>query len=152
LAFAAALGSASTTLRRDQCGDWRISGKLGHIYAVPGTLNRPTPGFLIYCERETKQAWTWARKRLRFCAVTQDGDTEGALFLDRLPTEAEADILRDVIGIAKRPVYSDDVLAAKRELGRRIGDRSAENPASETSLLSYCPEASTEENSRDGGA
>jgi len=57
-----------------------------------------------------------------------------------------------VIGIAKRPVYSDDVLAAKREQGRRIGQRSAENPASETSPLSYCLEASTEENSRDGGA
>jgi hypothetical protein len=39
LAFAEALGSASTALRRDESGDWRIKGKLGFIYAVPGTLD-----------------------------------------------------------------------------------------------------------------
>jgi hypothetical protein len=151
LAFAEALVSASTALRRDENADYRISGKLGHIYAVPGTLDRPMrPSFLIYCERDTGQAWTWAKKLLGFCAVIQDGDTDGMLFLDRLPTKAEAEILRDVIGIAKHPVYSDDVLAAKRELGRRIGERSAENPGSETSLLSCCPEGSKEENSSNG--
>jgi hypothetical protein len=145
LAFSKALGSASTALRPDESGGWRISGKLGHVYAVPGTLDRPMrPGFLIYCERDTGQAWTWAKKRLGFCAVMQDGNT---LFLDHLPTEAEAEILRDVIGITKRPVYSDDVLAAKRELGRRIGERSEENPGSETSRLSATRKAPNRKNS-----
>jgi len=92
LAFAEALGSASTALRRDENGDWRIKGKLGFIYAVPGAISGPArQGFQLFCDRETKQAWTWAKKLLRFCALTQDGDTKGTLFLDRLPTEAEAE-------------------------------------------------------------
>src|ERR1700691_5245028 len=95
MAFAEALGSASTTLRRDDSGDWRIKGRLGFIYAVPGTLDEPgREGFLLYCERETKQAWTWAKKFLSICTVTQDCDTEGVLFLGRLPTPAEAETIR----------------------------------------------------------
>ena len=70
LAFAEALGSASNTLRRDENGDWRIKGKLGFIYAVPGTLDESgREGFQLYCERETKQAWTWSKKLLNFCAA-----------------------------------------------------------------------------------
>ena len=44
-----ALGCWDRALRRDECGDWAVFGKLGHIYAVPGTLDQPkTEGFLIY--------------------------------------------------------------------------------------------------------
>jgi hypothetical protein len=135
LAFAEAVGSASTALRRDENGDWRIKGKLGFIYAVPGTLDEPgREGFQLYCERETKQAWTWAKKLLSFCAVAQDGDTEGVLFLDRLPTTAEAETIRDVLGAAKRPIYDEEVMARKRERGRQIGEGSAQNRPRPTSL------------------
>jgi hypothetical protein len=41
LEFAAAFGSASAALRRDDNDDWRIKGKLGFIYAIPGTLEEP---------------------------------------------------------------------------------------------------------------
>jgi hypothetical protein len=51
--FAAALGSASRALRRDECGDPRINGKRGHIYAVP-------EGFQLYCVCESRKAWTYA--------------------------------------------------------------------------------------------
>jgi hypothetical protein len=128
IAFAEALGSASTTLRRDDRGHRRISGKLGLIYAVPGALDGPgRGGFQLYCERETKQAWTWAKKLLSFCAVTQDGDTEGVLFLDLPPNPAEAETIRDLLGVAKRPVYGEEVTAQKRERGRQIGEGSAPN-------------------------
>jgi hypothetical protein len=44
---------------------------------------------------------------LRFGAssvqVTQDGDTEGVFKLDRLPTEDEAALIRDMLGIRRRP-------------------------------------------------
>jgi hypothetical protein len=127
-AFAEALSSASTALRRDDNSDWRIKGKLGFIYAVPGLLHEPSrEGFQLYCDRETKQAWTWAKKLLSVCAVTQDGDTEGVLFLDRLPTPAEAETIRSVLGVAKRPVYNEEVLVRKREQGRQIGEGSAHN-------------------------
>jgi hypothetical protein len=128
LAFAEALGSASTTLRRDENGDWRIKGKLGFIYAVPGTLAEPgRQGFELFCEREAKQAWTWAKKLLSFCAVNQDGDTEGVLLLSRLPTPAEAGTIRDVLGVAKRPIYDEELIAWKRQQGRQIGERFAQN-------------------------
>ncbi len=68
-----ALAGALTALRRDECGDWRITGRRGHIYAVCGARG----DFL----RESRQAWTWAKKLMRFCAVAQDGDTEGMLLM-----------------------------------------------------------------------
>jgi hypothetical protein len=119
-----ALGCWDRALRRDECGDWAVFGKLGHIYAIPGTLNRPnTEGFQIYFrgapefeEPSNSQAWTWAKKLLDpFCEVTQDGDTEGILFLDRLPTPAEAEVIRDKLTIRKRVEYDEETLARKRE-------------------------------------
>ena len=44
-------------------------------------------------------AWTWAKKRLAFAEVTQDGDDEGVLRLHRLPSPAEAAEIRDILGI-----------------------------------------------------
>jgi hypothetical protein len=40
LKLAEALGCRDNALRRDECGDWRIVGRLGHIYAIPGPLDR----------------------------------------------------------------------------------------------------------------
>jgi hypothetical protein len=34
-AFASALGSRAVALRRDECGNWRINGGRGHVYAAP---------------------------------------------------------------------------------------------------------------------
>jgi hypothetical protein len=115
-----ALGCWDKALRRDECGDWAVFGKHGHIYAVSGTLDRPkTEGFQIYFrgagEFEARpHAWTWAKKALSFCQVTNDGDTEGMLFLDRLPDAVEAGIIRDKLVIRKRTEYSEEVLARKR--------------------------------------
>ena len=56
LALRDALGCRDAALRRDECGDWAIFGKRGHIYAVPGTLDRPkTPGFQIVVQCEYGQ-------------------------------------------------------------------------------------------------
>ena len=140
-----ALGCRDAALRRDECGDWRINGKFGYIYAVPGMTVHGLPpgeGFQLYFrgapeweEPSTSQPWTWAKKALGpFCRVTQDGDTEGMLFLARLPTPEEAEIIRDKLRIAKRAEFSEEVLAQKREgmqkaresLGRRPENGGAE--------------------------
>jgi hypothetical protein len=43
------LGSRDNALRGDECGAWSGAGRFGHIYAVPGTLDRPgVEGFQIY--------------------------------------------------------------------------------------------------------
>ena len=39
--------------------------------------------------------------------MSQDGDDEGTLRLDRLPTAAEAELIRDLIGIRKRHVTAE---------------------------------------------
>jgi hypothetical protein len=43
--------------------------------------------------------------------VTQDGDDEGILRLDRLPTADEADTIRDLIGIRKRRHMTAEALS-----------------------------------------
>jgi len=50
--------------------------------------------------------WTWTKRRLEFCTVTQDGDEEGVLRLHHLPTPEQADIIRDVLGVRKRMEFS----------------------------------------------
>jgi hypothetical protein len=71
LKFAEASGSASTALRRDECGDPRINGKYGHIYAVPGTLDAPgLEGFQLCCRCESARARTYAKRVLSFARTT----------------------------------------------------------------------------------
>jgi hypothetical protein len=122
LELAEALDSRSDALRRDECGDWAIFGKRGHIYAVP--LIGPaevangvpiTVGFQLVIgtaieheSRNSSRQWTADKKRLAFCEVTQDGDEEGCMILDRMPTKAEAVLIRAVIGIPKARHLSDD--------------------------------------------
>ena len=54
-------------------------------------------GYLLYVTG-TVQRWKKAKRQLA-AVVTQDGDDE---HLDRPPTQAEADTIRDLIGIRKR--------------------------------------------------
>jgi hypothetical protein len=73
-----ALVSRDSTLRRDECGDWRIEGSSGHVYAVPGTLDQPNrPGFMLYIMTSSPKAWTFAKRALAFAKVINDGDEEG---------------------------------------------------------------------------
>ena len=117
-----ALGCRDAALRRDECGDWRINGKYGYIYAVPGIPwggMEKTEGFQIYFrgaefEATTSKAWKYAKEAMLFAKVTQDGGTEGLLFLARLPTPEEAATIRDKLRIPKRAEYSEEVMAQKR--------------------------------------
>jgi hypothetical protein len=133
LDFAKALGSRDGALRRDACGDWRIEGRRGHIYAVPGSLDRPhTPGFQIFVVGWTARGWNLAREAFKpFAALTNDGDDEGALFLDRLPTEQEAEIIRHYVGVAKKAEYSEEVLAQKRAAILKARQQMGQKPASD---------------------
>jgi hypothetical protein len=111
LALLAALDAARSALRRDlhrgqgRKGDYGIHGKLGHIY-LDGD------GFLLCLtakdERDqSSRRWSNVKRRLAFCCVTQDGDDEGCLHLDRLPTPAEAVLIREVLGIRKRKALTE---------------------------------------------
>ena len=117
-----ALGCRDNSLRRDECGDWRVEGRNGHVYAVPGSLDRPaTPGFQIYAAGSARW-WSFAKKALTpFAEITNDGDDEGMLFLDRLPTADEAETIRQYVGLAKKRVMSEAELARLRLTGFRLG-------------------------------
>jgi hypothetical protein len=45
--------------------------------------------------------WTYTKRRLSFCILTQDGEDEGCVRLNQLPTVAQADVIRDVLGVRK---------------------------------------------------
>ena len=135
MAFAEALSSASTALRRDDNGDWRIKGRLGFIYAVPArSTSSGREGFQLYGEPKTSRRGRGRKSSFPSAPSPRTATPEGVLFLDRLPTPAEAETILDVIGVAKRPVYDEEVMARKRERGRQIGEGSAQNRPQRTGL------------------
>jgi hypothetical protein len=112
LIFLAALDASPVALRRDlhrdegHKGDYRIQGKWGHIY-------NDGEGFLLCVtakdERDqSPRRWTSIKRRLDFCRVAQDGDDEGCLRLDQLPTPAQAGLIRQALGIRKRRTLTED--------------------------------------------
>jgi hypothetical protein len=128
LKFVDALNCWDRALRRDDLGDWHVRGKLGHIYAVPGMATHPGiapgEGFQIYFRGAEEfeeppagsQAWAFAKQAMSSFAETAiDGDREGIMFMRRLPTPAEAAIIRDKLGIRKRTEFDEETLARKRE-------------------------------------
>lgn len=106
-----ALGCRATHLRRDGCGDWQIAGSAGHIYAVPGSLDRRTPGFQIYIRCDTVRQWSAVKAAMSF-DITQDGGSEGFFFVDRLPSTYDAGIIRRCVGLKKKREDSEETLAA----------------------------------------
>jgi len=122
-----ALDASPLALRRDACGDSAINGKSGHIYADGS-------GFLLYVHTgESARRWTNVKQRLAFCRLTQDGDDEGCLHLDRLPVAAEADLIREALGIRKRRHLSDEELARLTSTLERA--RGLYKPASNSKIL-----------------
>lgn len=101
-----ALDCAHNALRRDECGDYRINGRRGHIC-------RDGPGWLLCVAAGSARAWNSYKRRLGFCRVTQDGDAEGCLHLAGLPTPAQASVIRAVLRIPKRPDTDPAVMAAR---------------------------------------
>jgi hypothetical protein len=109
-----AIGCRDNALRRDECGDWRINGRRGHIYAVPGSSAR----FQMLIMGWAANGWRRAKMAFApFAELTNDGDDEGTLLIDRLPTDQEAEIVRHFVGIAKKKELSEETLTRLRRQG-----------------------------------
>jgi hypothetical protein len=78
---------------RDECGDWRIVGKNGHIYATDEYY------YLYLSFPYRPKSWTVAKRRLGM-EVTQDGDDEGFVRFHDAP--ADAGEFRRILGVRKR--------------------------------------------------
>jgi hypothetical protein len=128
-ALLTALGAAPRSLRKDACGAWRITGNSGHIYA-----RGDGESFALYVASGSAIKWTYDKKRLSFCQVTQNGDDEGVLRLHGLPSPEQAAAIRSTLGIPKRVAYSPKVLAAKRE---RLASASAKRSKASTVRGTY---------------
>jgi hypothetical protein len=137
LAFADALGCRDAALRRDECGDWRIKGQHGHVASAP-------EGFQLYYGGPefigTARGWGFAKRAFEAfgAKVTQDGDDEGVVVFGRLPTPAEAEVIRDKLKIAKKREISDAERERLRSMGNRfqsrndvVGETSAPDPNGE---------------------
>jgi hypothetical protein len=100
----AALGAWDRALRRDECGAWTITGERGSIHTYGDAST-----WIIFVSCRSDKHWTWLRKKLEaFCTTLLDCDSEGTLHLHRLPTDAEATVLREELGIRKKQEISDE--------------------------------------------
>jgi hypothetical protein len=117
--LARALCSRETLLRRDECGDWCIAGRHGHIYATPGgSFAKPNPvraAFQIFVLGWSPLGWTNAKKAFSFAQLFNDGDDEGSFVLDRLPTSDEAAVIRHYVGVTKKREVSPDLVFRLRK-------------------------------------
>jgi hypothetical protein len=107
-AFQAALNASPSTLRRDQAGLWILRGSRGYVSSWGGVN-----AWQLIPESVSARRWSSYKSRLAFCQVTQDGDTEGVLRLDRLPTAEEAVEIREILGLRKRIELSEDQIAER---------------------------------------
>ncbi|UFW85356.1 hypothetical protein BjapCC829_36450 [Bradyrhizobium barranii] len=107
-----ALHASPSVLRRNDDGLWTQRGRPGCYISTWG--NGKGWQLVVAPEDEISPLqWTWFKKRLPFCEVTQDGDSEGCFRLSRLPTAAEAEVIRDIIGIRKRMDLSAEAQAER---------------------------------------
>jgi hypothetical protein len=131
-ALLAAIDASEVALRRDlvrgegRSGDWSICGRLGHVYP-------DGDGWLLLCvvandEREqSARRWTNVKARLAdICRVTQDGDDQGCLYLDRLPAPHEAAVIREALGIKRKRQLTAE---AKASLADRLSRKPTSSPS-----------------------
>ena len=114
-ALVVALGAWDRALRRDQCGAWRIDGARGSIHTWGDGKT-----WVLYVTCRSALHWTYTKRRLGFCHVTQDGDDEGCLRLHQVVSSHQAEVVRDVLGIRKRVELGPDELERRRALGKRL--------------------------------
>lgn len=110
------LNASPATLRRNEDGLWVLRGARGYC----STWGDQKSWQLVVNEMSSALAWAWAKKRLAFCELVLDGDTEGVFRLRRLPSIEQAAEIRDILGFRKRVEWTPEELARRQEVGRRL--------------------------------
>lgn len=107
------LDTSVERIKLDDCGDWNIFGRKGHIFT-------DSKLWYIFVAETTKRKWNIIKRKLNFMEVTQDGDDEGIMRLERMPSQEEAEALREVLGLRKRPVLTEEHRATLVERGYNL--------------------------------
>src|SRR5262245_24394302 len=103
-----ALDAAGNQMRLDECRTWIIMGKWGYV-ATWGDGAR----WFNYCAPGSARRWDKIRRALSpLGKCTQEGDDEGIIRIDRLPTAEEATAIRKAVGLSKRPFVNPEVVKA----------------------------------------
>jgi hypothetical protein len=97
-------------LLRDPCGDWNLVGRRGHIFTDAVSI-------YAYVPAGTARRWTNVKRALGFMVVTLDGDDEGILKMDGLPSPDQAAALRKVLGLRKSAPLTPERREALRQVG-----------------------------------
>src|SRR5262249_9496414 len=113
-----ALNVWDRALRKDECNAWCIFGKHGKIYTWGDGKT-----WVLYACCQSSKGWTYAKRRLAFCELTQDAAWEGCLRLHHLPTVAQAEEIRQVLGIRKKMEVSAETLERLRATGFKSNPR-----------------------------
>jgi hypothetical protein len=109
-ALAQALEVSLRRFGRDACGDWNLRGRRGH-FSTDGQT------FYVYLKLPSPRRWEFAKRKLHFLFVTQDGDEEGIFKLKQLPTTVQAVVMRKVLGFRKAPTLTEQ---QRQAIGRRL--------------------------------
>lgn len=88
-------------LKVDECGDWNIIGRKGKIFT-------DSKFWYVFVEETGKIRWNNIKIKLKFMELTQDSDDEGILRLERMPSYKEGEELRNILGLRRRPVLSEE--------------------------------------------
>jgi hypothetical protein len=99
--LALAADISESRIKLDECGDWNIKGIRGHIF---------TDGdyWYVYINQVGTRKWTSIRNLFYFMEITQDGDDEGVLRCNRMPSRDEAREVRKVIGVRPRTMLTEE--------------------------------------------
>lgn len=110
------LQSSVERISLDDCGDWNIFGRRGHIFT-------DSKLWYIFVAETTKRKWSAIKAKLKFMELSQDGDDEGIMKLERMPSYEEAEAIREVIGLNKRPALTEEHRAKLVERGINLTNK-----------------------------
>ena len=86
-----ALDTSYQRIKLDGCRDWNIRGSKGHIFTDAKL-------WYVFVATTSNRRWHNIKISLSFMELSQDGDDEGVLKLERMPTAPEAKIIRKILG------------------------------------------------------
>lgn len=101
IALSEALDISEGRIKLDECGDW-------NLVSPNGIINTDSECWYLFCSPQVVRTWNLIKRKLSFMVVSQDGDDEGILKLDRMPSEEEAKIIRKIIGGRRRAHLSKE--------------------------------------------